>query len=118
MFTIFTSVKGNEANTKISLVFLENSKDFSKWIKIEDKYMKYILLSTEGNFFQKTDVKRKPLTIHDFKPLYGFWLEDINYLASLVESKVVCMKITKAKKQSIGFSLTSLHNAAKKEKFI
>jgi hypothetical protein len=109
MSTIFITVTGNAANAKIPLLFLEDNNDVDRWIQIEDKYMKFDLPGVEGFNPKKTEAKRKPLTINNFKILYGLQPEDVNFLAGLVETEKVCMKSTKSKKQSNCFSLTSLY---------
>jgi len=57
MPTIFTFVRGNEPDMKILLLFLENDKDVTKWLKIKEKYMKYKLRGTEGSLSKKMEVK-------------------------------------------------------------
>ena len=54
---------------------------------------------------------RKPFAKNDFKPLYGFCTEDINYLAGLVESGNICMKTCKPGASWNGQLLVSLKDA-------
>ena len=116
MSTIFTSSKGNESNAKIPLLFLPNDEDLQRWINIEESYMSFNLPGTEALALRKGDAKRKPLALNDFKPLYGLRVEDINYLASLVESKKVCIKSSKGKGASV--ALPSLQDVANREEQI
>ena len=116
MSTIFTSVKGNESDAKIPLLFLPNDENLQRWINIEESYMSFNLPGTEALALRKGNVKQKPLALNDFKPLYGLRVEDINYLAGLVESKKVCVKSSKAKGASA--ALPSLQDVANREKQI
>ena len=116
MSTIFTSVKGNEADTKIPLLFLQNDDDLAWWIKIEESYMNGTLPRTEALTSKRADTQRKPLAVNDFKPLYGLCAEDVNFLVGLVESKKVCIKSSRAKGASA--TLPTLQDAASREKLL
>ena len=116
MSTIFTSVKGNEADTKIPLLFLQNDDDLARWIKIEESYMSGTLPGTEALTSKRADIQRKPLAVNDFKPLYELCAEDVNFLAALVESKKVCIKSSRAKGASA--TLPTLQDAATREKLL
>jgi len=106
MSTIFTSVKGNNfPELRIPLVFLDNDSDVERWVKIEKRYLNYLL--PDGSPIE-LKAKCKTLLAFNFKPLYRFCTEDINYLADLVEAKKVCIKNSKAKYDSPGLQLTTL----------
>ena len=116
MSTIFMSVKENEADVKIPLLFLQNDDDLAQWIKIEESYMNGTWPGTKALTSKRADTQRKPLAVNDFKPLYGLYAEDVNFLAGLVESKKVCIKSSRAKGASA--TLPTLQNAATQEKLL
>ena len=116
MSTIFTSVKGNESDSKIPLLFLPNDDDLFRWTKIEDLFMNFELPGPDSLTSRKADAKRKPLTLNDFKPLYGLRAEDINYLAGLVETQKVSIKSSRARGASA--TLPTLQDVATREKLM
>ena len=116
MSTIFTLVKGNEADAKIPLLFLQNDDDLARWIKIEESYMNDTLPGTKALTSKRADTQRKPLAMNEFKPLYGLCTEDVNFLVGLVESKKVCIKSSRAKGASA--TLPTLQDAATREKLL
>ena len=116
MSTIFTLVKENEADAKIPLLFLQNDDDLARLIKIEESYMNGTLPRTEALSSKRADTQPKPLAVNDFKPLYGLYAEDVNFLAGLVESKKVCIKSSRAKGASA--TLSTLQDVATREKLL
>ena len=76
-------------------MFLENDADIDHWIQIEDRYLKYLL--PNGATFDSKE-KQKSFLQHNFKALYGLYMEDINYLANLVDAKKIWMKSSKQMK--------------------
>ena len=94
---------------------MEDDDDVDKWVKIEQRYLKRELPDGGGD---DSKAKRKPFAKNDFKPLYGLWTEDINYLADLVASGEVCMKNVRPNAIYFGRKVISLIAAGARERQI
>ena len=67
-----------------------------QWVEIEKEYIKDKLLDAQGIVQKNYDLKRKPFLQNDLKLLYGLQLEDMHFLADLVERKEIFVKSSKA----------------------
>ena len=96
---IFTSMKDSELKEcKISLLFTKDNSTVDRWMEIEKEYIKAKLSDAQGNVQKNYNLKRKPFVQNDLKPLYGLQLEDVHFLADLVERKEISVKSSKATK--------------------
>ena len=84
-------------------------------MEIEKDYIKGKLPDAQGNVQKNYDLKRKPFVQNDLKPLYGLQLEDIHFLADLVERKEISVKGSKATKGDKVARLPSLQAAGNRE---
>ena len=94
---------------------MEDDDDVDKWVKIEQRYLKGELLDGGGD---DSKAKRKPFAKNDFKPLYGLWTKDINYLVDLVASGEVYMKNVRPNAIYFGQKVISLIAAGARERQI
>ena len=79
-------------------MFTEDDSIVDRWIKIEKDYIKGKLPDAQGNVQKNYDLKCKPFVLNDLKSLYGLRLEDIHFLANMVERNEISMKSSKATK--------------------
>ena len=70
---------------KIPLLFTEDDSTVDRWVEIEREYIKGKLPDVQGNVQKNYNLKRKSFVQNDLKPLHGLRLEDIHFLADLVE---------------------------------
>ena len=97
--SIFTNVKDSKLKEcKIPLLFTEDDSVVDRWVEIEKDYIKGKLPDSQGNVQKNYDLKCKPFVQNDLKPLYDLRLEDIYFLADLVERKEIAVKGSKATK--------------------
>ena len=82
--SIFTGTLSSRS--KILLLFTKDDSVVDRWVENEE-YIKGKLLDTQGNVQKNYVLKRKSFVQNDLKPLYGLQLEDIHFLADLVEKK-------------------------------
>ena len=89
-----------------------------RWVEIEKEYIKGKLPYARGNVQKNYDLKRKAIVRNDLKPLYGLRLEDIYFLANLVEQKEISVKGSKAMKGDKVARLPSLQAAGNRERLM
>jgi len=77
MSTIFTGFKNLDPDLRIHFLFIEKNEDVQRWIYIDHDFLTSKLPDGNGC---KSNGRRKALNYSDYKPLYGFRYEDINYL--------------------------------------
>ena len=84
-------------------------------MEIEKDYIKGKIPDAQKNVQKNYDLKRKPFVQNDLKPLYGLQLEDIHFLAVLVERKEIFVKGSKATKGDKVAKLPFLQAAGNRE---
>ena len=88
------------------------------WVEIEKDYIKGKLLDVQGNVQKNYNLKCKPFMQNDLKLLYGLRLEDIHFLADLVERKEISVKGSKATKGDKVARLPSFQAAGNREQLM
>ena len=103
---------------KIPLLFTEDNFAVERWVEIKKDYIKGKLPDAHGNVQKNYDLKRKSFVQNDLKLLYGLRLEDIHFLADLVEQKEIFVKGSKTTKGDKVARLPSLQAARNWERLM